>query len=68
MLVVVLGSRTAEMTATLNLIIHGSTAFRLAKVGSGEIEFAPCAVAGIVSVNLLIFLTIIHGILTACSQ
>ena len=37
-LAVVLGSRTAEMLATRSLIIHGSRAFRLAKVGCREAD------------------------------
>ena len=43
-LAVVLGLRTAEMSATFSLIIHGPRAPRLVNVGCGEAGFVACDV------------------------
>ena len=50
-LAAVLGSRSAELPATHNLIILGPRVSRLVKVGGGESEFVPCIVLGIVALK-----------------
>ena len=60
-LAMVLGLRTAEMPVKQSLLIHGSRAFRLAKVGRGDIEFGPCTVASSIVSMTVLFLAIIHA-------
>ena len=66
-LVMVLGSRTAEMLATQSLIIHGSRAFRLAQVGYVKRMSATCILVDFILLRTVLVI-ILHVILTMHSQ